>query len=292
MSYGISRPADFDPAKHSEVYVSYADSRNSTSNKFKLVDSTKFLTREYLETDTVNPIEGVYNLKMPIDTFNKAGIYTIYIRPKQLTLNIKDVGVLSAFPDIKGLIISASDLTNVDLTNDSLNGYRIEYYDQNGNKINNFFRIITSSNRCEVVNNNLISTTQKSVSYRFNDSSDLLFLTVTPSSSSNVKPNTLPYIGTSGYKISITNTFFNPIMIEIEMTNNDIETLYTSINGKQIRNLDTDVTTTYDKNNNIFSQSSHYIIKETATGTALYAVREEKEDIDFTEDFNTITGNI
>ena len=81
-------------------------------------------------------------------------------------------------------------------------------------------------------------------------------------------------------------------MVEVELTNNDIESLYTSINGNQIRTLDNGLITTYDPTNQIFSQVEHYLIKETATGKPLNEVKVNKTNIDFTQDFNTITGNV
>ena len=291
MSYGISRPADFDPTLHSEVFVSYSLNRATVNSDFVSVDVSKYLDKQLAPGSTTNHIGGIYNLKLPLETFNKVGIYNVYIRPKQIEVKIQDVGVLSTFPDIRGLVLKTSDLPTSILENDSLVGYRIEYYDQTGlNKINNLFRIITSSNKCEVVNNNLISSNQKSVSYRFNDASDLLFLTVTPSTSANVKPNTLPYIGNTGTKIILTNTFFNPVMVEVELTENDIETLYTSINGDQLRNRDTGIVTTFTKDGQIYSQTQYQEIKEN--GVAVYDMKEKLSTIDFTEDINTIKSNL
>jgi len=290
-SYGINRAADFNPATDAEIFWSFSENRSIMNNTFNTDDITKFLTAQTAPGSVMNPIGGIYNLKLPLEIFNKVGIYNIYIRPKQIELNIQDIGVLSAYPNIRGIILKATDIVGLSVGNDTLSGYRIEYYDSSGNKVSNLFRIITSNNRCEPVTQNIISTTQKSVSYRFNDSSDLIFLTVTPSSATNATPNSLPFIGNTGTKIILTNTFFNPILIEIELTNNDIESLYTSINGNQIRTLDNGLITTYDVNNKIFSQSEHYIIKESATGKPAYEVKENKTNIDFTQDHDSIIAN-
>jgi len=290
-SYGINRAADFNPATDAEIFWSYSENRSIVNDNYQTDNITKFLSAQLAPGSTVNPIGGIYNLKLPLDIFNKVGIYNIYIRPKQVEVNIQDIGILSAYPNIRGIILKSSDLIGISVGNDTLSGYRIEYYDSIGNKVSNLFRIITSNNRCEPVNQNIISTSQKSVSYRFNDSSDLLFLTVTPSSATNANPNSIPYIGNSGTKIILSNTFFNPVLLEIELTNNDIESLYTSINGNQIRTLDNGLITTYDNSNNIFSQAEHYVIKESATGKPVFEVKENKTNIDFTQDHNTIIGN-
>ncbi len=291
-SYGINRSATFNPTQHAEIFVSYSETRSIISSNFESVNVSNYLTAQLEPNSSTNPIGGIYNLKLPLDKFNKVGIYTILIRPKQTEVTISDIGVLSAYPNIRGIILNTSDLSDLSLVNDSLSGYRIEYYDASNIRINNLFTIITSSNKCEATNTNFTSVNQKSVRYRFNDSSNLLFLTVTPSSASTIKPNALPEIGIPGQKIILTNTFFNPIMVEIELTNNDIESLYTSINGNQIRTLDNGLITTYDVNNNIFNQAEHYIIKETATGTPINEVKINKTDIDFSQDFNTIIGNV
>jgi len=290
-SYGINRAADFNPATDAEIFWSYSENRSIVNSNYQSDDITKFLTAQLAPGSTVNPLGGIYNLKLPLDTFNKVGIYNVYIRPKQIEVNIQDVGVLSAYPDIRGIILNSTDLTGITADNDVLSGYRIEYYDSTGTKVNNLFRIITSNNRCEPVNQNIISTTQKSVSYRFNDTSTLLFLTVTPSSATNANPNAIPYIGTTGTRIILSNTFFNPISIEIELTNNDIESLYTSLNGNQIVTLDNGLITTYDDNNNIFSQVSEYAIKASATGLPTYMVKENQTTIDFTQDHDTIIAS-
>lgn len=288
-SYGINRPADFIPSAHAEVLVSYSENRTSTS-PFEVVDTDKYLSRQAISGNNNNFINGVYNLKLPLDKFNKVGIYNVLIRPKQINLKIQDVGALSAYPDIKGLVLKSSDIQGISVENDALTGYRIEYFDQNGVKVPNLFRIITSNNKCEPVNQNITSSNQKSIRYKFSENSDLMFLTLTPSSGIGVKPNSAPFIGSAGGDIIITNTYFNATMIEIELTENDIETLYTSINGNQIVNLDKELVTTFDKNNNIFNQTEHYIIKEN--GKSLYKVKENKTTIDFNENYEDIVNNI
>jgi hypothetical protein len=278
--YGNVIPASFVPNEHAEVWLSYRENRMVIGDGFEKVDTSKYLSAE---TDGTNQIGGIYQLKLPLDIFNKVGIYNIYIRPTQIEATIQDIGVLSSYPDIRGIVIDSSQITNITSENDGLVGYRIEYYDSTNIKKPNLFRIITSNNKCEPTNQN----TNGTVSYRFNDNSNLIFLTVSPSSSSNAKPQSLPYIGSPQDKIVLTNTFFNPEMIEIEMTQNDIESVYLSINGNQIRTLDNGLVTTYDNNGNIINQSEHYIIKESATGTPIYEIKQNKTDI-IVQDYNEI----
>ena len=283
--YGINKGANFVPADHAEVLLCYRQDRTVQSvSGFTTVETTKYLTAE---SDGVNQISGLYQLKLPLDVFNEVGIYNIYIRPKQVQVIIQDIGILASYPDIRGIVLNTSQITSIATDNDDLTGYRIEYYDSTGIIKPNLFRIITSNNKCEPTNQNTNGTT----SYRFNDNSNLTFLTVTPSSASNARPLTLPFIGSPQDTIILTNTFFNPEMIEIEMTDNDIESLFSSINGNQIRTLDSGLVTTYDSVNNIINQVEHYVIKESATGTPVYEVRENKATITV-QDYNSIVSQV
>jgi len=281
--YGNRIPATFTPSEHADVFLSYRTNRSIPNAGFKKVETSKYLN---VETDGVNQIGGLYQLKLPLDEFNKVGIYNIYIKPKEIKTTIQDVGVLFSYPEIRGLVLNTANISELPNGNDSLVGYKIEYYDSSGVKIPNLFRIITSNNRCEPTIQNNINT------YRFNDNSTLSFLTVSPSSSTSARPLSLPYIGKPQDEVVISNTFFNPEMIEIEMTENDIESLYTSINGNQIRTLDNGLITTFDKNNNIISQTEHYVIKESATGTPVYEVKQNKNNIDFSQDYENITSRV
>lgn len=283
-AYGNIIPASFIPTEHAEVWLSYQKDRTSVSEGFVLVETSKFI--EYETDSNSNQINGLYKLKMPLDVFNKIGIYNIYIKPKEIQTTIQDVGVLSSYPDIRGVVLNSSSISGITTSNDSLVGFKIEYIDTEGKKIPNLFRIITSNNKCEPTN----QTNSNTMAYRFNDNSNLIFATVTPSASSSARPSVLPYIGNPQDRVVLTNTFFNPEMIEIELTENDIESIYTSLNGNQIRNLESNTLTTYDKNNNIVNQSEYFIIKETATGAPLYDVKLNKTEIDFTQDYNQIIG--
>lgn len=286
-TYGTVKGGDFNPNDHAEVWLSYRANRTVKGDGFQLVETAKYLTAE-ADPDGINQISGLYQLKLPLDVFNKVGIYNVYIRPKQIRTTIQDIGVLASYPDIRGIILNSALITGTTSENDGFIGYRIEYFDSTGVRKPNMFRIVTSNNKCEPTNQNVNGTT----SYRFNDNSNLTFLTVSPSSASSARPLSLPFIGSPQDNIVITNTFFNPEMIEIEMTANDIESLYLSINGNQIRTLDNGLVTTYDSNNNIFSQVEHYIIKESATGSPVYEIKQNKANIDFGQNYNDIIGTV
>lgn len=302
--YGINRPADVSP-EDCEVWVHYTPSRDSIGNAtVSLLDPTQVL----LQIDNPNKIQsnvttgfevfgGLYTLRLPVAQFNQRGIYTIMIKPVEIRTRIVDCGVLSAFPDVKGILIDLADIPPQYVNkfeNNNLIGYRIEYLNTNTNvadvKIRNFFKIVTSNNRAEPVNQNLTNTNQKAIRYNFNDNSTLVFCTVSPSSTTNVKPNVLPFIGQPNQEIIITNTYFNPIMIEIEMVEHDIETLAYGLFGNQTKSLEDGIYTIYNFNNDIYKQYNLYEIKDQFTGEPLFEVREERNNIDFTKTFDNITN--
>lgn len=291
-NYGTVRPADVN-IEDVEIFYTYTPSRDvpPTIGIQRLNPNTVLSPFSHPDPlGTATPVfGGLYNLTLPAANFSAKGFYTIVIRPREYRLKITDCGVLSAFPNVKGLVFSVNDLPANLTQNNSLVGYRVEYFDNSGNKIPNFFRVITSNNLAEPVNQNLSNTTQKSVRYRFNNSGNLVYTTITPSSASNVTPNNEPYIGTPNQDIVITNTFFNPITIEVEMVEHDFDTLSYGLFGNQIKSIVDGKYTIYDNENNIYKQYNLYEIQDQFTGEPLHEVREELSDIDFTKNFNTIT---
>ena len=301
-TYGIVRPADINP-DDVEVFYHYTPSRDNIGNTSLIkLNANDVLTRMDNPNKTqsnVNGFEvfgGMYTLKLPVATFGAKGFYTIIIKPVEIRTKIVDVGVLSAFPDTSGILFDISSIPQnfvAKFENNGLVGYRIEYLNSNPSaadaKINNFFRVITSNNRAEPVNQNLTNSNQKAIRYRFNDNSTLTFCTVSPSSAANVKPNALPYIGQPIQQVILTNTFFNPIMIEVEMVQHDIETLAFALFGNQTKSLEDGIYTVYNFNNDIYKQYDLYEIKDKFTGNPLFEVREQRTSIDFTKTFTSIT---
>lgn len=277
-----------------EIFYSYSPTRNYddvNNSNFKQMEST-LLTNSIIDDDDAslrydNIIEGLYNLKLPLEYFNQKGYYTVYIKPKEYKAVIQDVGVLSAYPDVKGIVIdiesSDSELRSILKENNALVGYRIIYYNNDGTR-ENHYRIVTSNNKCEPVVQNLSDVNQKAVRYRYNDNSTLSFITVTPSVATTYKPNATPYIGSATQKIGIVNTKFEPVLIEIEMVDHDIDTVSTMLEGSQLRDLDNGLVTTFNSNNEIYMQHEHYTLKDEYTGKPVYEVKKNKENsIDFSQ---------
>jgi hypothetical protein len=297
-SYGNVRGADVSP-EDVEIIMNYTPSRDDTDNFIlKKLDAASILRPYFNNSNTggnanVEILGGLYNLKLPADEFNRLGIYTLMIRPAQIRTKILDCGVLSALPNVKGLVL---DLTNVPseyrnkFVNQGLVGFRIEYLNSDGTKIPNFFRMITSSFFCEPVVQNLTNTSQKAIRYRYTQTNtNLIFCTVSPSSSPTNNPLSTPYIGQPDQNIIITNTFFNPITVDIEMVEHDISTLAIALYGNQTKSMDDGVYTIYDKDNNIYKQYNLFEIRDQFNNL-LYEVRQDRgNNIDFSKNFTNIT---
>jgi hypothetical protein len=297
-TYGITRPADMSP-EDVEIILNYTPSRDVTDN-FVLtqLDAASILTPYFNNSSTGgNPNEilgGLYNLKLPASEFNRIGIYTLYIRPAQIRTTITDCGVLSALPNVKGIII---DLNNVPsqyrnkFVNQGLVGFRVEYLNQDGTKIPNFYRIITSSFYCEPVVTNLVNSSQKAIRYRYvENGSDLLFCTVSPSSAPTNKPSATPFIGQPNQSIIITNTFFNPMTLDIQVAEQDIDTLGIALYGNQTKSIEDGIYTIYDTANNIYQQYNLYEIRDEFNAL-LYEVKQNRGDnIDFSKNFTNIVS--
>ena len=296
------RPADVSPADV-DIFFHYVPNRTSTAEvTLKKLNSEEILAPVFHNADTTDSADapnveilgGLYNLTLTSDDFTDLGIYTLHIRPKQIRTSITDCGILASLPSVRGLVIDLSTVPSADrnkFTPQGLVGYRIEYLNTNDNtKIPNFYRIVTSSFYCTPVVSNLTSTTQKAIRYQYSvAASNLLFLTVTPSSAPSSRPNVVPFIGQPGQNIIMTNTFFNPTTVEVEMVEHDSSTLAHALYGNQSKAVSSGIYTIYDNNNNIFRQYNLYEVKDEFNET-LFEVRENKEDIDETLNFDDITA--
>ena len=298
-SYGTIRPSDVSPADV-EIIMNYTPTRDVT-DQFVLtkLDAQTILRPYFANSETggtpgVEVLGGLYNLTLPANQFNALGIYTLYLRPAEIRTVISDCGVLSALPNVKGIIIDITDVP-VQYQNkfvpQGLVGFRIEYLNSDGSRIPNFFRVVTSSFFCEPVVTNEVNTTQKAIRYRYVDGdSNLIFLTLSPSSSPTNKPNATPFIGQPDQNIIITNTFFNPVTIEIEMVEYDISSLAIALYGNQTKSIDDGIYTIYDSSNNIYRQYNLYEIRDQFNAL-LYEVRQSRgNNIDFSKNFTNITS--
>ncbi len=300
-SYGTIRPADVSP-EDVEILLHYAADRGATTDStLSKLDSASILSPLFHNSNTtddtnapnVEVLGGMYNLRLESTTFSEIGVYTLHIRPKQIRTSITDCGVLASLPSVRGLIIDLGNVNTEDrskFTPQGLVGYRVEYISVTDNKkVPNFYKIVTSSFYCEPITTNLTNTTQKSVRYRYSDApTNLVFLTVTPSSAPSNKPNTVPFIGQPLQKIILTNSYFNPTTIEVEMVEHDASTLALALYGNQSKAVSSGIYTIYDGGNNIYKQFNLYEVKDEFNET-LYEIREGRTDIDQTLNFDDIT---
>ena len=298
--YGTTRPADVSIGDI-DVYYNYTPNRETVNNDIIKLDATEILSYNYLPEDEWivdegtdrNLLEGLYNLRLPASVFGNLGIYTIYIKPKMVATTIIDCSVLSSLPSVKGIVLDINQIPEGLRANNALQGYRIEYVDgTTNNKLRNVVRYVVTSNKVVPVSENVGNTSQKAIRYRFDDTGTLVFVQLTPSSSSDVKPNASPFIGTPDQLILISNTFFSPLVIEVDMVANTIDTLTNFVAGEQIKDVDNGLLTYYDENRVITKQFNIYEIKETVDNVPLFEVKEKRTNIDETQNFDDITSEV
>lgn len=292
-TYGIVKPAQFDPSKDADIFYHYQPSRSVVNNTGfqKINDVSKVLVKAKVDDINSTPIlPGMYTLKLPVEIFGSVGIYTIYITPKEFKCEIKDIGVLSAYPDIKGIVIDINSVSEYRelFNNDSLIGYTIDYFDNNGDRMD-YYRVITTNTKCTPVTQYLTTTTSNSNGYRYNESGTLCFLTVSPSTSPNFKTTAKPYIGVPNQTIAIKNSKFDPICVEVEIVNHDIETLSYMLEGEQVRNLENGTVSIYNFDGEMYKQMEYFTVKDNYKQTSIAEVKINKGDnIDNSIDLNSI----
>jgi hypothetical protein len=299
-TYGTIRPADVSP-DDVQIILNYTESRDDTDNFLLTTLNAKEVLTPYFNNENtggnsgVEILGGLYNLKLESANFSDLGFYTLHLRPKQIRTAIMDCGVLASLPSVRGLVIDISSVPAADrgkFSPQGLVGYRIEYINSSDNKtkLPNFYRMVTSSFYCTVVPSNLNNSSDRAVRYQYTDqTTNFLFLTITPSSSPASRPNVVPFIGEPGQKIIISNTFFNPTTIEVEMVEHDATTLSHALYGNQTKAITSGIYTIYDNNDNIYKQYNLYEVKDQFNET-LYEVREERDNIDETLNLDNITS--
>ena len=293
--YGTVKPADIIPSRDVDIFYSYKPSRNNLGREyeeFKKID-TDILNPSMFKVDgNKEVLSGMYNLKLPASLFGEKGIYTLYIKPKEIKTNIIDVSILLAFPEVRGLVFNLDSIRDASggFIND-LTGYRVEFVDEKGNKTDET-RLITSCGNCTARKTSVNDKYAEDVRYVFSDtSSNLVFCTVTPSVSNSFKPNAKPYIGEGGKEVILVNTKFDPVMVEIEMVDHDIETISTMLEGTQVRDLDRGKIITFNDENDIYSLHEYFTLKDKL-GEPLYDVKVKKNGFgEDSEDYKSIIEN-
>jgi len=295
-TYGTVRPADVS-VDDIEMYYTYIPTRETNPDTVFKLNASEFLTYNYLpDEDQIvgneNILEGLYNMQLPAAIFNQLGIYTIYLRPKVDYTVILDCSVLSSLPSIKGIVIDMYSIPEKYRANGALQGFKIEYINDDGTKLRNVTRYVVTANKVVPVSTNVGTTSQRAIRYRYDDSGTLLFIQLTPSSATDVKPNIQPFIGNPGQTILLSNTNFSPIAVEVDLVKNTLDTIANYVAGEQIKDVDNGILTYFDENRNITKQFDLYEIKDDVGDVSLYEVKEERETIDETQNFDNVTEEL
>jgi hypothetical protein len=294
--FGTVRPSDVN-VNDIDVFYTFAPDRESEATTVQRINSNDVLTPLNLPSDEQiegddNLLEGFFNMRLPATIFNQLGFYTLYLRPTVRQVTIIDCSVLSSLPSVKGIVLDINDLPEELRANNALQGYKIEYINDDGTKLRNTVRYVVTSNKVVPVSQNVGNTSQRSIRYRFDDVGSLLFLQLTPSSASDVKPNSKPFIGNPGQTALISNTFFTPMAIEVNLVENTIDTIADIVGGEQIKDVDNGILTYYDADRNIIRQFDLYEIKEDVGNVSLYEVKERRTNIDESQNFDDITDEV
>lgn len=285
-TYGAIKCADVD-FNDIDILYAYSENRETLGETqfqplFNSVTNNEF--RKMFGGD------GGYRLRLPASVFNKLGFYTILIRPKVFQTQIVDCSFVITNNDQelqiskKGIVIPKLQFQSTG----SLIGYQVEYFDDNDNKIKNFHRIITSSDLVSVNPNNN-TTNASSTTYVLDPNGNQLFITLTPDEASLITNTISADLGKAGQKILLSNTFFDPVMIEVEMVDQDVKTLSYALYGNSSRDLGTGVYTIYDENGNLYKQYNLLTQKNQFTNANI-DVREERTNINRNQTFDDLFG--
>jgi len=236
--------------------------------------------------------DGLYKLRLPANVFNRLGFYSVLIKPKSFEIEIVDCSFIVQNQDNeiqiskKGIVIPALQFRQTG----SLIGYKIEYFDDNGNKINNLFRIITSSDLVSLASNTN-SNSPASTSYNLDSNGSFLFLTLTPDELSLISNQQKVDLGKAGQKILLSNTFFDPEIIEIEMVDQTIKTLSWGIYGNSTRDLDSGVFSIFDEFGNLYKQYNLYTQKKQFSDGSI-DIKEQRTSINLDQTFFNLAQGI
>jgi hypothetical protein len=284
-TYGAVKLADAD-FNDVDVLYAYSSSRESLGDiqfqpLYNSVTNDEF--RKMLGGD------GGYKLRLPASIFNRLGFYMLLVRPKVFQTQIVDCSFVITNNDQeiqiskKGIVIPKLQFQNTG----SLVGYQIEYFDDNGVKIKNFHRIITSSDLVSVNPNNN-TTNASSTTYVLDPNGNQLFLTLTPDEASLITSEISADLGKSGQQILLSNTFFDPVMIEVEMVDQSIKTLSYALYGQSTRDLETGVYSVFDEEGNLYKQYNLLTRKKVFTDGNI-DIKEERAEIDRSQTFFNVS---
>jgi len=286
--YGNKKLADID-FNDVDIFYAYSPNRESLGDTqfvplFNSITNNEF--RKMLGAD------GGYKLRLPASTFNKLGFYLVLIKPKTFETTIADCSYVVTNTDQelqiskKGIVIPKLQFQSTG----SLIGYQMEYFDDNGVKIKNFHRIITSSDAVSLSSNSN-SSNPSATSYFLDNNGTQLFLTLTPDEVSLITSEQKPDLGKGGQKVLVSNTFFDPIMMEVEMVDQNIKTLSYGIFGNAVRDFSNGVFSIFDENNNLYKQYN-LLTRKSQFNQANLDVKEERSSINLNQNFFNVSQGL
>lgn len=286
--YGTKKLADI-TAEDADVLYAYSPSRE------ELGDVTfKPLYNSISESDLLKMIgaDGMYKLRLPATVFNNLGFYSVLIKPKTFQVTIRDCSIVVTEDETgvqlskKGIIIPAAQFRKTN----SLVGWSVEYFDGDGLKVKNLNRIVTSS---DLVSPSVNTTTvnRGATTYILDPSGSYLFLTLSPDEGSLVSGQSTQEIGVAGRDILLTNTYFDPVHIEVEMVEHDVKTLSYALYGNTTRDNETGILTYFDEDNNIYRQYNLYTSKKQFSQGSI-DIRQIRTNINVNQNFDNLSQGL
>ena len=287
-TYGSKKLSDVD-FNEVDVLYSYAANRETLGDTqfkplFSSITNNEF--RKMLGGD------GGYKLRLPASIFNKLGFYLLQIRPKIFQTEIVDCSFVITNNDTeiqiskKGIVIPKLQFQSTG----SLIGYQVEYFDKNGVKIKNFHRIITSSDLVSVNTSNN-TTNNSSTTYMLDPNGNQLFLTLTPDEASLITNEISSDLGSSGQQILLSNTFFDPVMIEVEMVDQTVKTLSYALYGQSTRDLENGVYSIFTEEGLLYKQYN-LLTRKKLFEIGNIDIKEERTNLDKSQTFFNISQQV
>lgn len=286
-TYGTKKLADVD-FNDVDILYAYAENREQTTSNqliplYSNVTSANF-TKMF-------GADGAYKLKLPATVFNQLGFYIVMIKPKTFETNIVECSyiVRESDEDIqiskKGIVIPKLQFQGTG----SLIGYQLEYFDDNGVKVKNFHRIVTGSDLVSPAPSSSQSVGSSSLSYVLDTNGNFLFLTLTPDEVSLISNTAQADLGHASQKITIANTFFDPVMLEIEMVDQTVKTLSYGIFGNSTRDLELGIYSIFDEEGSLYKQYNLLTRKKQFTNGEV-DIKQERDSINLTQNFDDLAG--
>lgn len=286
--YGTKKLADVN-SEDVDVLYAFSPSREELGEvTFKpLYDSIN-------ESDLLKMIgaDGMYKLRLPADVFNEIGFYSILIKPKTFQVTIRDCSYVVTEDETgvqlskKGIVIPAAQFRKTN----SLVGWSVEYFGTDGIKVRNLNRIITSS---DLVSPSVNTTTvnRGATTYNLDNAGSNLFLTLSPDEGSIVSGGGAAGLGDAGQNILMSNTYFDPVSLEVEMVEHDVQTLSYALYGNTSRDNENGILTYFDENNNIYRQYNLFTQKKQFSQGSV-DVRQIRTNVNLNQDFESITQGL